>query len=451
MCISCPVLMRCVLCCALACAAGGVVAVVVSPAVGEEACIAFDHAANPPAWQARNAHLIPDDIENEAILDLDQDDDGIPCRTDPDSDNDGVVDEADPDIDNDGIANLTDPSPFDWREPGYNPFGVLAFLNWDHAWNSSMYEGNRLERAVALLAESGVGMVRMDFSWDDIESEQGVFEFDRYDRIVALLARHNIRILGIASYCSRWAGACWNGPPDRNEDFVAYFSAVVRRYRGRVKYWEIWNEPDSRVYWAEQDRMVRYTGLLVDCFQAAKEIEPSCRILIGGLTERLTVALKNIYRNGGGDCFDIVNIHPFVDPLKPGAFSSLRGIVRGVRKVMAEFNDADKTLWCTELGCPGVRAPNRGNGWWMGMSPTEKQQAAWAARVFTDGIMLEGVEKIFWAFFQDTADHFGNGVDSFGLVRGDFSRKPSFSAMRNAVRLWRAADEPLENNGAAAE
>jgi hypothetical protein len=37
------------------------------------------------------------------------------------------------------------------------------------------------------------------------------------------------------------------------------------------------------------------------------------------------------------------------------------------------------------------------------------------------------VEKIFWAFFRDTPNHFGDGVDFFGLVRNDFSKKPAFT------------------------
>ena len=44
-------------------------------------------------------------------------------------------------------------------------------------------------------------------------------------------------------------------------------------------------------------------------------------------------------------------------------------------------------------------------------------------------IHFEGLEKIFWAFWRDT-DHFKSGVDYFGLIRRDFSRKPAFEAYK---------------------
>jgi len=42
------------------------------------------------------------------------------------------------------------------------------------------------------------------------------------------------------------------------------------------------------------------------------------------------------------------------------------------------------------------------------------------------------VERVFWAFFRDTPDHFGDGVDAFGVVRENFSLKPAFSSYQAA-------------------
>ena len=38
------------------------------------------------------------------------------------------------------------------------------------------------------------------------------------------------------------------------------------------------------------------------------------------------------------------------------------------------------------------------------------------------------MERVFWAFLRDTGTHFGNGVDSFGLLREDLSAKPAYNA-----------------------
>jgi hypothetical protein len=75
--------------------------------------------------------------------------------------------------------------------------------------------------------------------------------------------------------------------------------------------------------------------------------------------------------------------------------------------------------------------------WWLGTNPTEKQQAEWVGAVYSELLKQPAVEKVFWAFFRDTDRHWDNGVDYFGLVRWDFSKKPSFISYQKSVNQWR--------------
>src|SRR3989338_5138551 len=86
---------------------------------------------NSPEWHNRNDHLIPTEQELEAILLLKQDRDLLSK-----------------DIDKDGINDNVDPSMYDWREIGYQPFGVLEFLSWRHDWNSFKYSEDDLKKVV---------------------------------------------------------------------------------------------------------------------------------------------------------------------------------------------------------------------------------------------------------------------------------------------------------------
>jgi hypothetical protein len=304
---------------------------------------------------------------------------------------------------------------------------MLEFLSWDHDWNAYKYDRAGLRKIVALLKEAGVGMVRFDFLWQDIESAPDKFDFKKYDFIVDLLTENQIRILGVVSYCVSWAGQDWNYPPYDDETFVRYATTVIGRYKDKVKYWEVWNEPDSKIYWIPQDDMRRYTALLKKVYVAAKKVDPSCKIVLGGMTNDGYYAIKNVYRQGGKDYFDVANIHPFANPLRPDAISQVMAIYRNVRKEMDKNGDGDKKVWFTEIGAPGVKKPGQDNSWWEGRSPTEEEQAQWVGEVYGQLTRLEDVEKIFWAFFRDNLDHFENGVDFFGLVRWDYTRKPGFS------------------------
>ncbi|MDD5292105.1 MAG: cellulase family glycosylhydrolase [Candidatus Omnitrophica bacterium] len=373
---------------------------------------------NSRQWRTRNDHLVPGYEETQAILSLQQ-------KRDNESN----------DIDGDGVVNKADPSMYDWREPGYQPFGVLEFLSWNHDWNNYKYPEEDLQKIVALLEEAGVSFVRMDFLWEDIEPENDNFVFDKYDLIVKLLSEKNIRILGVMGYCVSWAGEKWNSVPDNTADFLDYVSNVVSRYKDRIKYWEVWNEPDSPKYFVVQDGMKTYTQLLKEVYTAAKKIDPSCKIVLGGMTSGGYYDIKDVYANGGKDYFDIINIHPFVDPLSPADVKSIYTIYNNLERLKSQYGDVAKKIWFTEIGCPGMRG-GVSKGWWMGRSPSESEQAQFIQTIYTDVIDLVNLEKVFWAYFRDNKDHFKDDVDYFGLVRWDFSKKPAFDIFKAKYLAW---------------
>ena len=104
---------------------------------------------------------------------------------------------------------------------------------------------------------------------------------------------------------------------------------------------------------------------------------------------------------------------------------------------MVRKGDANKKIWITEIGCPGVKPQLEVNNWWMGKNPDERQQAEWVKEVYAELLKNPQVEKIFWAFFRDTKAHWDSGVDYFGLVRWDYSRKPAFEAYRECFQQWK--------------
>lgn len=319
-----------------------------------------------------------------------------------------------------------------------NPFGVLEFLHWNHSWNNYKYASvEDWQKVVSLMKEAGIGWVRMDFLWEDIEPEAGQFNFAKYDAIVEILSGNGIQILGLLDYSVGWASSCgnWNCPPLDNQLFVRYVKQVIGRYKDKIKYWEVWNEPDSSTYWSKQDRLRSYCILLKEVYLAAKKIDPACKILNGGLAGGLA-SVNNLYDSGGKGYFDILNIHFFESPLHPGAIKAVAAYPKLAYKVMSRNGDSGKKIWITEIGCPGVKKGQKVDNWWMGENPTEAHQAEWVKKVYTELLKDKNVERIFWAFFRDCNKHWHNGIDYFGLVRWNFSRKPSFRAYRRCFKHW---------------
>jgi hypothetical protein len=323
-----------------------------------------------------------------------------------------------------------------------SPFGVLEFLHWNHPWNSYKYPDEKsLKKVVALMKEAGVGWVRIDFIWQDIEPQPGQFDFKKYDFIVDLLAKNNINILGILDYATDWDSPIgkWNCPSSNTQAFVNYAVQVVGRYKERVKYWELWNEPDSATYWASQDGLKSYTLLLKDVYTALKKVDPDCKILNGGLAGGIA-SVNRLYDNGAKDYFDILNVHIFETPFNLNSIKAVAAYPVLAYKIMARNGDKDKKIWITEIGCPGVRKGLEIANWWMGKNPDEQQQAKWVKDVFSVLLKNKAVEKVFWAYFRDCNKHWDNGIDYFGLVRWDFSKKPAFSAYKKVRKNLTSAD-----------
>jgi hypothetical protein len=288
------------------------------------------------------------------------------------------------------------------------------------------------------MSEAGVGWVRMDFLWDEIESHAGRFDFDKYDNIVNLLVRNDINILGLLDYSAPWASSCgsWNCPPSDFKLFVNYARKVIEHFKDRIKYWEVWNEPDSATYWTKQDGLKSYCELLKEVYLAAKEEDPACKILNGGLSQGIS-SVNRLYDNGAKGYFDILNIHIFENPLCEGNIKAVTSYPRIAYKIMSRNGDGHKKIWITEIGCPGLETGLKVRNWWNGDNPNEKQQAIWVKQVYQELLKDQAVEKVFWAFFRDCKEHWRNGTDYFGLVRWDFSKKPSFKTYKNCFESWR--------------
>jgi hypothetical protein len=308
-----------------------------------------------------------------------------------------------------------------------SPFGVLEFLEYNHDWNHYQYNSaEKLEKAASLMQEAGVKFVRITFIWSDIEPQEGSYAFQKYDKLLDLMGRHHIKVLPILAYNSRVV--TWNDPPDEAR-YVAYVKAAVRRYKDKIKYWEIWNEENIPKYWSRQDDLQQYTHLLKAVYPVIKTEDPGAQVLLGGLTgDDAPMALGYIYKNGGKGYFDVMNFHPFVNPLLPNALQEMRTVYGHVRTVMANYGEGEKPIWITEISCPGIPEGVASKGWfeYLGRSPTEAEQAKWVETVYGELLSWKGVKKVFWAGFRDTNDSFHDDVDYIGLIRNDFTKKPAF-------------------------
>jgi len=332
------------------------------------------------------------------------------------------------------------------------PVGVNTFLEQE-------VEEAKLRRTLALARDAGIGWLRQEFPWDDIEIHgKGDFQdrrtqppksaWDKYDRIVNLSNEYGLRIVARLDTVPAWArppGSTFTHPPTNLNDYGDFVAAVVGRYRGKIRYYQIWNEPNLAFEWGNQDvSAAAYARLLQVAYTRAKAADPDCVIIAGALAPTIDPGPRNrsdvhfleeMYRDGAAGYFDVLSTMAY--GLRSGpddrriAYQDVnfsRPIL--LREIMVRHGDATKPIWLSEMGWNALprdfpETPRYGR-------VSEAQQARYTVRGL-QRIQAEwpwvGVTFL-WYLRQP-----GNWQDSqqeyyFRLVDPDFTLRPLYQAVK---------------------
>ena len=278
------------------------------------------------------------------------------------------------------------------------------------------------------LVELGVGWVRHDVQWDVVEPTRGAFDWSAADAVIDGARERNLHVLALLSYTPPWANGGHDDhryAPRDPEEFGAFAGAVARRYRRLgVHAYEIWNEPNIG-YWQPAPDPAAYVAVLQAASRAIREVDPGAVIVTGGTSPAGdgpgTISphawLRALYEDGAKPWFDAIGHHPYVDSdvgpdsSDPGnPWFQMAGSEPSLRSIQSEYGDEDKRIWATEVGCRrslGDCEPR------MSRAVELWRSYPWA------GVLA-------WFTFWDPGE--------YGLVEGDWTRRPIWHALRRAVR-----------------
>jgi len=325
------------------------------------------------------------------------------------------------------------------QEESYTPYGV-----WAHFERPEFYSAEDIDRACKLTKEAGIQWISTCFNWKDTEPEKGKFDFSLTDKIVEITSSYNLNLLPLLWYCPKWAKSSDLSyilyPPSNVEDYANFAYQLVKRYKNKITYWQIWGEQNTYSNWRPFPNPEGYLELLKATYKKIKEADPDAKIVLGSLALwNLENFLDELYQLGGKKYFDIVAINPYVHPTlnydayidkKGDSIELVKNWIFKVRKIMTKHGDFLKPLWITEIGSPGQEEP--GNWWLLGITPTEEEQAEWVKRVYTELLEENLVDKIFWYNFRTPKDE---EKARAGLVSIDFRIKPAYLTYKNLPKF----------------
>lgn len=246
------------------------------------------------------------------------------------------------------------------------------------------------------------------------------------------------QILYVFGMTPQWAAANPNDPGNYNEpgmasppqdmaDWKDYVRTLAQRYKGRIRQWEIWNEPNDPGYFAgDQATLLQ---MAATAYSTLKSVDPGNVVLSPSVSPAGGADLDWLdayLSGGGGKNADVINYHLYEFAGQPEDMATLAAQVKGV---MARDGQQGKPLWNTESGWlieSAQHALDSLNG--VGPLLPAQQAAAYVARSYIVN-WAAGVGRFYWYAWDD---------NNFGLLETDGRTvKPAGQAYQR-VQKWLA-------------
>ncbi|MEO8285377.1 MAG: O-antigen ligase family protein [Chloroflexota bacterium] len=341
-----------------------------------------------------------------------------------------------------------------------NPMGINLFLEKE-------VDRDKVVKSLEMTRDGGYKWIRQGFSWNDIEiSGKGIFTdtrnpgvevsaWDKYDFIVDQANKYGLQILARIDSPPVWARLPYDdiqqyhkGPPRDNNEYGDFAAAVAERYKGKIKYFQIWNEPNLIGEWGGHPvNAEEYTALLKVAHDRIKAVNPEAVIVTAALAPTTENSVQNqndilyleaMYRAGAAPYFDVLStmLYSLGQPpndrradLKRLNFS--RPIL--LREVMLRNHDEKKPIWISEyawISLPPDFAGDPARNIW-GQSVDEETQGRY---------LVEGYERaraewpwmgvmFVWHLRNPDGDPL-EPATWFSILHEDFTPRPAYNALK---------------------
>lgn len=241
--------------------------------------------------------------------------------------------------------------------PGY--FHVPIGLCEDYPEESTTLDIIRSD--MAMLKRSGIDLLRISFGWDGIETERGKYQWGFWDDYVRIAVQENgITLIPYICYTPGWNSTgdttnYWNHTPKDYAAFGAFVEALVTRYRGSIRTWELWNEPDIREYWSgTAEDLARLTKIGAE---AVRRADPTAKVVLAGLAGHTDFTLALFRDHGISPYVDAVNCHSYYETWNGAPLESVVGYVNTLSDIIARYGNR-QSLWMAEVGYSTFRRPD---------------------------------------------------------------------------------------------
>jgi hypothetical protein len=231
-----------------------------------------------------------------------------------------------------------------------------------------------------------------DLDWSDANPSAGVFNFKSLDQFIAANQIRGSDIIYTFGRTPRWASSQPNAttsygpgqcaPPMDISAWDSYVSAITNHAAGRIKYWELWNEPNSANYYCGD--MVTLVTMAQHAARIIKSIDPTALILSPSATGGSGPPWLAAFLSSGGAAYlDVIAFHGYWSAEAEDVVS----VISNFRSAAGQNGAAGKPLWDTESSWAGFGT--------LVATPSSEHQAAFIAKAYLLH-WSQGVARLVW-------------------------------------------------------
>jgi hypothetical protein len=286
---------------------------------------------------------------------------------------------------------------------------------------------------VGLATEVGAKVVRFDITWADVEKD-GKFQFRNFDYLIQRLRQKNISIVLLLAYghpdhTDHDSAATFPflpRTPEQRQAYFRYVRATVEHFHGPDITYEVWNEPNLKLFWPSADAATDYAELLEGTARTIREVDPMARVLAAGMAnthDRNSFVNKMIAATNMNQV-DAVAFHPYRED---GPENSLLDI--------SEFGNASAKdghqlpIWLTEWGYSEVWLARK-----YPRNEVRDRHATMIARLLLTAAISKAKAAIIYDLIDDGFDP-NDPESKFGLYDYEFHPKNAARAFRTLANL----------------
>jgi hypothetical protein len=345
-------------------------------------------------------------------------------------------------------AGFAQSVPSGWNLPISGYFGVNIH-----------FKDDNLGAEIPALKNAGIGWVRRDLFWSDVEGRPGTYNFAMYDRLIGALRGAGIHVVMTLDYNNRNYDNDLSPRSDQGRAaFARFAAAAATHFAGKVDAWEIFNEPNMS-FWKPAPDAGQYVLLANEVTAAIRQAAPGAVILgpalAGPTTAEMAMAqsaqssvfLDKVLASPAAHQWNGITLHPYRGANSPPESTGAQ--LAMVRQMMKQHGIDPAKI-------PVIAGEWGYSSWMHGVD--EKTQAAFAVREY----LFAGIERMPFTIYYDWQDDGTNPMNNehrFGLLRygplgaGGGSdapeSKPAYNAVKQLAGLLKGyrLDKVVQNTG----